>query len=145
MGYTKNVSLKDFYSFYKESCIAKNIKYQSYSTFSKVLKDFNTRCRDKIVYNSEVLKLPFRLGELYIKKFEVNYEEDNKKSWRIDFKKSKELGQRVYFGAPYGYRWTWNKSKCVVRGKRHYAFKPCRKASRLIADAVNNKKLDFYN
>lgn len=145
MGYTKNVSLRDFYAYYKENCIAKNIKYHSYKTYSKILKDFNIRCRERLVYKSEVLKLPFRLGELYIKKFEVNYEEDNKKSWKIDFKKTKELGHTVYFGAPYGYKWEWNKRTCVVRGKRHYVFKPCRKSSRLIADAVNNKKLDFYN
>lgn len=145
MGYTKNISLRDFYTFYKENCIKKNLPYKDYKTYSKLLKEMNLIIRDKLVYEAQTLTLPFRLGNLYIKKFENNYDEENKKGWRIDFKKTKEEGRVVYFGAPYGYRYKWDKSRCIVKGKRHYVFKPCRKASRLIADAVNNKKLDFYN
>lgn len=145
MPYTKNISLRDFYNYYKDNCKKKNIKYKTYSEYSKLLKEFNLRVRDKLIYEAETLTLPFRLGNLYIKKFEVSYEIDNQKNWRIDFKKSKELGHKVYFGSPYGYRWSWNKRNCIVKGKKFYTFKPCRTASRLIADAINNKKLDFYN
>lgn len=143
MGYTKNISLIDFYKDYKNNAIKKNIPYKSYSEYSKILKEFNLRLRHKIIYEGEKVKLPYRLGELYIKKFENNFDPENSKKWRIDFKKTKELGHKVYFGSDYGYRWQWVKQKCVVKGKRYYSFKPCRKASRLIADAINNKKLDY--
>ncbi len=145
MGYTKDISLRDFYKYYKENCIKKNISYKKYPEYSKLLKEMNLILRDKIVYKSETITLPFRLGNLYIKKFEVAYNPDNQKSWLIDFKKSKEEGRTIYYGSPYGYKWQWNKKNCIVKGKRYYSFKPCRTASRLIADAVNNKKLDFYN
>lgn len=145
MGYTKDISLRDFYKYYKENCIKKKLTYETYSNYSKLLKEMNIIIRNKVIYNSETVTLPFRLGNLYVKKFEVSYNPDNQKSWLIDFKKSKEEGRTVYFGSKYGYKWQWNKRNCIVKGKRYYNFKPCRTASRLIADAVNNKKLDFYN
>ena len=145
MPYTKNIRLREFYSFYKENCIKKKISFKSYQEYSKLIKDFNIILRDKILYCGETVNLPFKLGQIYIKKFEVFYDVENKKSWKINFKATKEEGRTVYYGSPYGYKWQWNKKKCIVKGKRYYNFKPCRTASRLIADAVNNKKLDFYN
>jgi hypothetical protein len=143
--FTKHVSLKDFYAFYEKKCIDKNLKPRPYKEYAKLLRDFNNRVRDKVIYNSAIFAMPYRLGTLYIRKFEVSYTEENKKTWLIDFKKTKEQGITVYFGSPYGYKWQWYKKTCVVKGKRYYTFKPCRKASRMIADAINNKKLDYYN
>ena len=145
MAYTKDISLRDFYKYYSENCTKKGIKVKSYTEYSKLLKDFNLRVRDKLLYNSETFTLPFRLGSLYIKKFENSYDIDTKYKWKIDFKSTKEQGKTIYYGSPYGYRWIWDKKNCRVKGKKFYQFKPCRTASRLIADAIKNKKLDFYN
>lgn len=143
--YTSHVSLKDFYKYYKDNMIRKNLKPKSYIEYSKLLRDFNKRVREKIIYNSEVFVMPFRLGTLYIRKFEVVRNEDNIKNWSVDYKKTKAEGKVVYFESTYGYRWYWKKKNCIVKGKRFFSFKPCRKSQRLIADAINNKKLDYYN
>lgn len=143
--YTEHISLKDFYKQYVIICNKKKIKPKAYNEYSKLLRDFNLKVRDKIIYKAETFKMPYRLGSLYVKKFEVNYDLDNKKIWKIDFKKSKELGHIVYYGSPYGYKWQWIKTECIVPGKKYYNFKSCRKASRLIADAIKNKKIDYYS
>jgi hypothetical protein len=145
MPYTKEIGTKNFYNYYKEYSIKKNREYVDYKTYSTILKEFNLALRDKLVYNSEHVTLPYRLGKLYIHKFENNYSEENQKSWSIDFKKTKELGHIVYYGSKYGYRWKWDKKTCIVKGKRYYTFKACRTSSRLIADAIKNKQLDYYH
>lgn len=145
MPYTKNISLRDFYQFYKDNCIKKGLAFKFYPEYSKLLKDFNKRVRHKIIYEGGKVQLPYRLGELYVKKFDVYYDIENQKGWKVNFKASKEANMIIYYGSPYGYKWQWNKKKCIVKGKKYYNFKPCRAASRMIADAVNNKKLDFYN
>lgn len=145
MGYTKEIGLKDFYDFYEETSIKRKKSYVDRRTYGIILKEFNLEIRNRIVYKSERITLPYKLGDLYIRKFENTYTEDNKKNWAIDFKKTKELGHVVYYGAKYGYRWRWEKRKCIVRGKSYFRFKPCRTSSRLIADAIKNKHLDFYN
>jgi hypothetical protein len=145
MGYTKDIGLRDFYKYYKETAIKKNRSYVDYKTYSKILKEFNLEVRTKIIYNSETLTLPFKLGKLFIHKFQNTFTEDNKRNWRVNYKLSKEQNMIIYHGSMYGYKWKWSKVHCGVKGKRYYSFKPCRTASRLIADAVNNKQLDFYN
>lgn len=145
MPYTKEIGNRDFYNYYKEISIKKGRDFLDYKTYTKILREFNLMLRDKLVYNSEHVTLPYRLGKLYIHKFENNYSEDNKKNWSIDFKKTKELGMTVYYGAKYGYRWKWDKRICIVKGKKYFTFKACRTSSRLIADAIKNKHLDYYH
>lgn len=145
MAYTNDIGIRDFYNLYKDNAIKKNRSYETYQSFAKIIKLFNSKLRDKIVYESEKIRLPYRLGELYIHKFENTYTEENKLNWRVDYKASKEANTTIYHGAKYGYRWKWIKKECLVKGKRWFQFKPCRKASRLIADAVLNKNLDYYN
>lgn len=145
MAYTKDIGLLDFYKFYKEAELRKGRIPKSYKLFSDIIKDGHLLLREKLVYNSETFILPYKMGELKIQKFNTVYNEDNRGNWRVDFKATKEAGHVIYHGSPYGYRWFWNKRAAVLSGKRYYKFKPCRTASRLIADAVNNKQLDYYN
>jgi len=145
MAFTKDIGIRDFYKLYVDNSIKKGKPYKDYITYSKILKLANLKIREKIIYNSNTFTLPFRGGDLYVHKFVNQYTDENKKVWRVDFKKTKETGEVTYFGSKYGYRWKWNKRNCIINGKRWYTFKPCRTASRLIADAVKNKQIDFYN
>lgn len=142
--YTKDIGILNFYKLYKEITLKKNKKCHTYKLFTTIIKDFNLILRDKIVYENEIFKMPYKTGELYIKKFENTYKKENKKNWMINFPETKRLGYTVYFGSKYGYKWNWNKKTSRIRGKKFYSFKPCRKASRMIADAINNKKLDYF-
>lgn len=146
MGFSKiNLGLKNCYLLYIEIAKSKKREFVDYKTYSKIIKEFNLILRDKIVYKSEHVQLPYRLGHLYVHKFENTYNEENKKNWAIDYKHLKETGEIRYHGSEFGYKWKWNKKNAIVKGKKYYNFTPCRKAKRLIADAINNKQLDFYH
>lgn len=144
MAFTKDIGINDFYKLYVKLSEKKGKPYKTYKEYTKILKLANSKLRDKIIYNAESATLPYRLGELFVHKFENTYSETNRKAWKIDFKATKEQGRIVYFGHSHGYKWKWAKRDCRVIGKRYYKFKPCRTASRMIADAVLNKQLDFY-
>lgn len=144
--YSENsIAQIDFYNYYKESSIKKGKEYVDYKTYSNIIKDANLLIRDAILYKAEKVQLPYRLGDLFVKKYENKYNLDKIANWKVDWKKTKELGYKVYFDSKYGYKWKWDKTKACFKGRKLYTFKPCRKASRLVSDAINNKHLDFYN
>ena len=140
--YTKEKGLKDHYKQYIESCKRFNSDPQDYKTFSKIIKECNILIRDKILSN-ETFKMPYRLGNLRIIKFENKYNPEKQYKWKVDYIKSKELGHIVYFGEQYGHRWKWEKSKAIVTGKNYYYFKPVRLASRLINKAIKSG-IEYY-
>ncbi len=143
--HTKDVSLPDFYNLYITKAAKREREYVPYKLFTAVLRDFNLNLRDKIVLGAERAILPYKLGELYIKKFNVDYDLDNMKSWKIDYKATKDTGTLIYHTNMVGYRWKWSKAGMRLRGKKYYNYKPCRQASRMVSDAIKNKKLDYYN
>jgi hypothetical protein len=145
MPYSKNsIAQKDFYEYYKQSSIKKNKEYVDYKTHSSILKEANKLIRDEIIYNGERFLLPYRGGELFIHKYENVFKEENKSKWKVDWKKTKEVGFKVYFDSKYGYKWKWDKRKAVVKGKKFYTFRACRKSQRMVSDAINNKNVDYY-
>jgi hypothetical protein len=145
MAYTKDIGLRNFYEHYAEAAIRKNRPFMNYKKFSSVLKDAHLLIRSKVVDKSEIFTAPYKIGDFFIHKFSVSYTEDNIKTWRVNYKVFKDTGQIVYHGSPYGYKWKWDKRVAKLSGKKYYQFKPCRKASRLIAVAVNINNVDYYN
>lgn len=142
MAYTKEIGLRDYYNYYIENCKKYNSKYQDYKVFAKIIREANILIRDKILTN-ETFKIPYLMGELKIIKFENKFDLDKQYKWKVDYKKSKELGYIVYFGEQYGYRWKWIKNKALVSGKNYYHFKPVRLASRLINKTIKSG-VDYY-
>jgi hypothetical protein len=132
----KQIGIREFYKHYCETT-KDTIDYQLYT---KILKDFLMMLRNRVLSNESV-KLPYKAGHLSIVKFEVKYDPDKQYKWKIDFKKTKELGYKVYYGSEYGYRWKWFKGR--IAGKNYYCFKPCRGASRSITKMLNSG-IDYY-
>jgi len=145
MAFAKHIGLRTFYNRYVEKAKAKGREYKDYKTFSNVVKSFNDKLRHALVYKSEVVTLPYNGGKLYVRKFINNYTEENKYLWRVNYIESKKQGKVIYYGDKYGYRFIWDKKFCKIKGRKWFKFKPCRKASRMIADAIKNKNVDYYN
>lgn len=141
---TKQIGNKDYYDYYMETSIRKGKPYVDYLTFSLVLRDFNLKVLDRLVYHAETIVLPYRLGSIYVRKFEHNYTEKNKRLWNIDFKATKEQGKTVYHADTHGYKFKWIKKGAKVTGIRYHTFRASRRGNRMIADAVKNKHLDFF-
>lgn len=140
-----DIGIEDFYDEYKREAEVKKRNTVNYSTYGNILKDFNKELSKKIVFNCQTYHIPYKLGLLGVIKFEQSFSEDSKHKWAVDWKKSKEIGQIVYFENSNRYKWKWDKNKTLV-GKRYYQFKAIRPNSRLIKKALtDNPKLDYYS
>lgn len=140
--YTKEKGINDFYNYYTIKGEQKNLKNHDRKLYTSIIKDCNLLIRDKILEN-ETIELPYTLGEISIVKFENKFDPIKQYKWKVDFKKSKELGYKVYYGSQYGYRWVWSKTNAKVKGKYYYHFKPVRMASRLIKQQITNG-VDYF-
>lgn len=115
----------------------------SYKEYSKIIKACNTEILEVIVKEAKTFDMPYRLGALQVTKFERSYNKPQTK-WATDYKKSKELGYRVYHDQPFIYKWTWRKKKAIFINKTGYKFTASRMAKRLIPKALATKKIDYY-
>ncbi len=140
------IGIKDFYNEYTREAEAKLRSHINYKVYTSILKDFNKLLSEEIVYNNECYPLPYKLGLLGVIKFEQNFDEDNRYRWAVDWKKSKELGQIIYFENSDRYKWRWDKSTVKLKGKRYYQFKESRINSKAIKKAkMQNPRLDYYS
>jgi hypothetical protein len=132
--------LKDSYEYYKKNTSSE--KPISYSEYSKYIKLCNLELLNNVVEEMNEVELPYRLGTLQINKFDRSYTQDKSK-WAVDFKKTKELGFKVYFDQKYTYRWRWVKTHCIVRYKSKYKFTASRMAKRMVPKALAKNK-DYF-
>lgn len=141
--HTKDLSSKDFY---KEYCrTSKTRTPVDYTVYYKVIRAFNTRLQEKLITEASSFKMPYNLGYLGIIKYEVNFDIEKIKKWKVNYAESKKQGIIVYYDQPFRYAWKWDKRKLKLTGKKYYTFKPCREASRNIAKHVKeNKGFDYY-
>lgn len=132
------LGIKQAYKFYKNNYE----DIEDYSEFSRIIKECNKELLSKIVNESEVISLPYRLGELQISKFERGFNKPKNK-WPVDWKKSKELGFIVYYDTPYIYKWVWKKNRAVFKNKTGYKFQANRTAKRMVPKAIK-EKIDYF-
>jgi len=91
----KSIVQADFYNFYKENCLKKNRPYVDKQTYFNIINDFNKIVRDKILYEGERLTMPYKMGELYIQKFENNFDIKARNTWKINWQETNKIGQVV--------------------------------------------------
>lgn len=133
-----SLTLKDSYNYYKSTCE----KPVGYKEFSRIIKECNLELLDVVVNKSEDVTLPYSLGKLHVIRYNRTYGED-KTRWAVDFKKSKELGFKVYFDQKNIYKWRWGKTRLTTRAKYKYKFTASRKAKRMVPVALANN-VDYF-
>lgn len=132
------LGMRDMYKYYTKN-------YQEpvdYDTFAKVIKACNKEFIRVATEDAATIQLPYRLGKIQICKFERSYDQPQNK-WKVDWKKTKEMGFRVYFDQKYIYKWCWKKHNSIVKNKTGYKFTPCRQASRIVPKLLATKKIDY--
>ncbi len=134
-----DLGIKDSYLHYKDKCKGSPVKYKEYC---KILKECNLELLNQAVNESNNIKLPYRLGDLNIRKVTRNYGADRDK-WAIDYERTKREGFVIYFDQKYLYKWVWDKAKCIVIHKSVYKFVTARKARRMVAPALRSG-VDYF-
>lgn len=143
--YTKDLSTKNFYKDYCRASFNNKRIPVDYAIYYKIIRDFNSRLVDKLVTEAKSFKMPYRLGYLGIIKYDVKFDIENIKTWKVNYGESKKQGRIIYYDQPFRYKWRWDKTGLKLKGKRYYKFTPCRTASRQIPKHLNaNPGFDYY-
>jgi hypothetical protein len=134
--------LKQIYDFYLSSTKSP----VTYKEFAIICKQHNKLFMEYVLDKAANMRLPFRLGFLRVKKTKMDY-----KHMKLDYGTYNKTGQKVYHmnehSDDFKVRILWEKSKCVIPGKRVYCFQPTRDnkrklASIMKADKGHNKYLE---
>lgn len=139
----KSITLKDIYKFYKEEQKKRNRIVLSKIEFVKTCKDYCFIAKEKAVEEGEEIVFP-TMGKLKIVKTENDFTKIPQNKWPIDWKKTKELGYKVYFTDDYKYHILWDKSTCLVKNKTLFKFISCRGIQRQLKEAIKVRKKDYF-
>lgn len=134
------LGIREMYKYFKTYSKTKI----SYKDYVKIIKTCNKEILDVIVNEAKVFEMPYRLGALQVSKFERSFNKSTNR-WAVDFKKSKELGYKVFFEQPFIYKWVWRKRRAIFINKTGYKFTASRLAKRLVPKALSTKKIDYYS
>ncbi len=131
------------YKYYLKHCYELDKRAVPYSKFSKIIKGCNREMMRLCTEESEIVRLPFRLGYLQVVKREKGYDLENAKI-PIDWQRTKKEGFIVYYESKYLYKWTWLKKTSLVKNKSKYKFEACREAKRRVPYALKKLNVDFF-
>ncbi len=137
---------------YDEFCKKHPESNIDYKTWENVIYKFNHNLRDYLLETGKKVKTYRGIGDFAVKRRKmkkiVNYGEGDKIKLPIDWKKTKELGKRVYHfnyhtdGFRFAFKWFIPSSR--VKFSSLYVFKPYRDSSRLIKKYIDNGYGDKY-
>jgi len=123
----KGYTLSDAYKFYKnktQSSIDKD-------TYRNICYDYNKNLTASIL-EGKFMKLPHRLGDLWIKKYKIDPEKPP-----VDLNESRKAGKTVYHlnfhSDGYMARWSWSKKNNLVTNLIYYSFHATRANSRALS------------
>ena len=142
--YKKDYGSNDVYKYYKDTVI-KELQVDK-QTFRKICDEFNNLIINNILFKSEEIRFPCRLGTLRVKKSKMKYDDKNK--LKIDWAASRKLGKRIYHlndhTGGYKYRFYWTKG--IIKNITAYSFIPTRTNTRNLASILKDKdrELDYF-
>jgi hypothetical protein len=134
------LGIKQVYKYYRSKDYTTKDEKVLYEEFKSICYAVNKRLAEKILEGNHV-KLPFNLGDFYIKKVKNNY-----KHLKYDYGHYNKTGEKIYHlnahSKKYHAKWFWRKINCRIPGHIIYSFIPSRGNKRNLATIM--KRPDGY-
>lgn len=103
--------------------------------FREIVFTFNKRIMNEILQGAANIRLPARLGYIRIKKTKMNY-----KNLKFDYGTYNKTGIKSFHlnehSDDFKARILWDKSTCIVRGKRPWSFTASRENKRALCSIM---------
>lgn len=160
----------DIYKFYCEN--TGNPLKLSQKEYTAILKSFYLKVFDKLIYKGIEFTMPYRLGNLRVKKQKINFRIKadgslDKSRLRPDWKGCRDLWNRIYSDKQweeirliknkpmvyhenkhtnrFAYGWHWDKTTCTVKNNTAYSLDIARDVDRKLAKVLksNNTEVDY--
>lgn len=141
-------NLSDMYDKYVEDHEDNPLYLVDRQRFYDLCAEYYLAVVENIIYHDKIFKMPFSVGEIYIRKYKPELEDVKKRTSFIDWKNTAKLGKIVYHLNEHsnGFKFTikWRKKKNVIRYVEIYKFVPTRYFKRTLAKAIKNKESDYF-
>lgn len=132
---TPSLTLTHSYKYYIKDIGALSRYNIDVKLYKQIINTFNELLISHLVEDGDWIDLPYRLGQLRIRKRKVNLEK-----LKCDFGlyqktgiKARHLNEHT---GEYYCRFYWNKSRCIVTNKSYYTFIPTRTNKRRLATCL---------
>lgn len=138
-------TLTDVYQYYLR--IVDPELHVDYKTFRKLNKQIYNEINQEVLYNSENVQLPYGVGQLVVLKRPMRFGSD--RIIPLDYKKTKELGKRVFHMNEIRnnqiYKYSWVKVGRVIN-KGYYTFKAIRERTRELSGILQTKpEIEYFD
>lgn len=142
---TKSYTIPSFYNAYLGDIEEDSVYDIDYATYRKIVTDYFTYLKDRLLEEGRRVKLPYRLGTIQIVKSRPKHWD--KRSLRIDYKATKEYNKLILLDNEHSdgfkYRMHWNKTDVLITNKSKYQLVMTRYNKRRLAKIIKGKELDY--
>ncbi len=117
--------------------------------FKKIISEYN-KVLAEYMLKGQVVKIPFGLGELGIRKRKASYAPENRKYLNVNFSLLQEGKPAVYHipenSNGWQARYFWNKKHCRIENQSYYSFKPSNLLKKQLGKVMLSKGgyLNYY-
>ena len=140
-------NLSDMYVRYKEEHQDNPVYDVEKQLFYDICSEFYKEVVDQIIFKDKEFKMPFSVGEIYIRKYAPELEDVKTRTSFIDWKNTAALGKIVYHLNEHsnGFKFVikWRKVRNQIRYVDIYKFVPTRTFKRTLAMAIKTRTSDY--
>jgi len=141
----KSYTIIDYYESYLTNIASSKLYTVKYSVFRSILVDYFKFLSEEIIDNSKEVRIPGRMGLVYIEKRKpIKYERSR---LHVDFKATKESDKTIlHFNEHsngYSYRFHWDKTNMLVGFYKAYEMVFTRRNKRYLASLIKENKKDY--
>ena len=136
--------LKDMYQDYIKEVPEDSPLYVTYNEYRDIVSIFYKGIVNGVVTEGRTFHMPFMLGDTYVEKTKLDYNNRLPIDWDLTSKTGKVIYNLNEHSQGYKYEIKWNKKVCVFNNNYLYRLVYTRSNKRLLAKNIKTKKLDYF-
>lgn len=118
----------------------------TYDVVNNIINLANQKMADQILLTMGGVKLPERMGDIYISKYRPKHWNGDR--LQDDYPVSRDLQKKIFFlnqhTEGFVYKFYWKKRYCGARNMRMWSFSSCRKLKRRLANILKTTQKDYF-
>lgn len=136
--------LPDMYKDYIKDIPKESAYYVTYNEYAKIVGLFYKEVSSKIIKDAEVFSLPFRMGNTYVEKKALDYNNRPPIDWQLTTQHGKVIYNFNEHSNGYKYEMKWSKILAALHNIYLYRLVYTRANKRKVAKHIKEKEIDYF-
>jgi hypothetical protein len=121
-----------------------SLLYVTYNEYRDMVTIFYKEVSHNIINEGRMFHMPFAMGDAYIEKVKLDYNNKLPINWELTSKAGKVIYHFNEHSDGYKYILKWNKKVCTFQNNYLYVLVYTRANKRLLAKNIKTKRSDYY-